>query len=551
MKTLKKLMPAISFIVLMAFLNLIMGCYYYKVGTGYDVPPERITEFQSKRNYIILHKGDIAWHFMDIKVNGDMLEGVWEELPNKHMKYKTTDSYGVNRYKKNSYVNESSVLNEVHIYTSELKKAENNSISVPITSITKIEIYDPAVGATTASWVFGTIGVFAAALAVIGIVYLLTKDSCPFIYTYNGTSYTFNGEIYAGAIYSSLERHDYMPLPDIKPVNHLYQLKISNELLERQYTNLAELLIIQHSKNTLALIDKYGAVQTISNPQAPLSTVSLNGNDYNQSMRVKDNDLFLFNEYDEQTNMNSLIMTFNNQENADTGKLVIHAKNSLWGDYVYGQFTELFGSYYNKWAEKQKRVPAEKNIKWMIEQGLPILVYLETETGWEYIDYFNLVGPLASRDMVMPIDLSKTEAKKVRIKLESGFMFWELDYAAMDFSNNIPVEVKRLKPSSAIDEKGYEVSNLLSADDKSYLEQFDVGNEVIVKYDAPTSNKDLKQTAFLHTKGYYERIRDYKGKPNVRYLKSFKRPGAFAEFSKEKFKEIYGSKFAFVKTNNN
>ena len=82
-----------------------------------------------------------------------------------------------------------------------------------------------------------------------------------------------NVEMYGGAIYSSLERDDYMPLPNLKDFNEEYQLKISNELQERQYTNLAELVVIQHPENSSVIIDKNGTIQTIISPFSPSKAI--------------------------------------------------------------------------------------------------------------------------------------------------------------------------------------------------------------------------------------------------------------------------------------
>ena len=100
------------------------------------------------------------------------------------------------------------------------------------------------------------------------------------------------------------------------------------------------------------------------------------------------------------------------------------------------------------------------------------------------------------------------------------------------------MEVNKIKPSTAFDEKDSDVRVQLSMSDYSYLEQPDAGNEVIVKYDAPIADEELRQTVVLHTRGYYERIRSYEEKPNVKYLKTFKNAGAMDMYSKKKYNEI-------------
>ena len=78
---------------------------------------------------------------------------------------------------------------------------------------------------------------------------MLTKSSSPFIYAYNGESYEFVGEIYSGAIHPPLERHDYLPLPVLQPVENEYSIKIANEIKEIQHTYLTELLVFDHPEN--------------------------------------------------------------------------------------------------------------------------------------------------------------------------------------------------------------------------------------------------------------------------------------------------------------
>lgn len=61
-----------------------------------------------------------------------------------------------------------------------------------------------------------------------------------------------------------------------------------------------------------------------------------------------------------------------------------------------------------------------------------------------------MVGPLAARDLVVPVDLRKHTGEEVRLRVESGFLFWELDYAAMDFTEDRPMALQVLKPSEVV-----------------------------------------------------------------------------------------------------
>jgi hypothetical protein len=406
-------------------------------------------------------------------------------------------------------------------------------------------VYDTHVGAT----VFSALGFIAIAAGLAALIIVATKSSCPFVYVGDGEDYTFTGEMYGGAIYPSLERDDYMPLPDFKPVDGQYHLRIANQLLEKQYTNLANLMIIEHPISSNVLLDKNGGIQTITNPDRPVISHSSTNRNVQSLISEKDSIAYLFNEdVNDGNDLSGLILSFNKPKNSKSAKLILNAKNSFWLDYAYGKFNEQFGTYFNTFAEKQKKVKSKKLNQWSLEQNIPLSVYIETESGWEFVDFFNSIGPLASRDIVMPIDLSRVKGENVNIKLECGFMFWEVDYAAMDFSENIPVKLSRITSTSAIDEKGNNVSALIATSDNKYLFQPEIGNVATIQYAAPTPLDGNTQSVFLHSRGYYEYIRNYENLPNIFTLQSFKEKGGFTRFSKNQYNEFISNKDLFAAT---
>lgn len=535
----------ISIILLILFINFIIGCTYYKV-TTLPNDPTLLDQLQKNKKYIILHQGSAAWHLKDISLNetSKELTGTIETLSTNHLYYLNTKPKGANSYNKKK---SGDPTYEVHIYASEYMEGGNSQITIPYGSVKKIEVYDSDKGANSASAVFTTLGVILGVLVLLGVIVALTKSSCPFVYVSDGNLYHFAGEIYGGAIYSSLERDDYLPLPEFKSKDGTYQIKISNELLERQYTDLAELILVEHPDYATAILDKNGNAITAFHPESPTIATSNHHSDCKHLVLKKDSSSFLFDKVDSKNEgLSELVMTFKKPKNAKKGKLILNAKNSYWLDYIFGKFNEEFGSYYNQFAEKQKSVPARKNIQWSLDQGIPLSVYLETEKGWKIVDYFNVMGPLASRDLIMPLDLSETKGGEIRLKLECGFMFWEIDYAAMDFSEDIPVKLNKLKPVTCIDENGKEVSSALASSDKDYLFQAEAGNEVTMTYVLPELKECSRRSLFLHSRGYYEYIRDYKGSPNIFTLNSFKKKGAFNAFSKERYFEFMDHSELFV-----
>ncbi|MDO8896732.1 MAG: hypothetical protein Q7V19_03710 [Bacteroidales bacterium] len=548
----KKYLPSISFFVLVTFLNMLISCSYYSVKKvpSHSIDQKLLNEYKIQQKYLILHQGDNVWHMENIVLdeNNQKLYFTPTGVTKDHLFYKNTKETGANRYKAN---NENPVI-EVHIYISEYALVDQNQFMIPMEAIQKIEVYDRDIGATTASYVFGALGVITGAFAIVMILVALLKSSCPFVYIHDGVAWHFVGETYGGAIYQPLERDDYMPLTGFKPIDNHYKLKISNELLERQYTDLARLIVVEHPLNSKVILDQNGAVQTLISAVMPTKALAQNNFDYVDQLTETDGNFYIFNTEDkENDDFSSLDMSFEKLLNASSAKLVLHAKNSLWLDYIFGRFNELFGTYYPKFAQNQHKAPAERMLKWQHDQGIPLSVFVETDNGWEKAGSFFSVGPLASRDLVMPLDLSNVKTENVNIRLQCGFMFWEIDYAALDFSDTVDVQISQLSPTSATDEKGNDVTDLLTTTDRNYLYQPDVGNEVVITYAAPAPNEGRAQTVFLHSRGYYEYIRDYKNKPDLSYLKSFRKEGAFTRFSKNHYNKLVTDKQFIVKALSN
>src|SRR5690606_28739879 len=167
---------------------------YYRVNTIDPLSNGAIIEqVRNKSKYIILHYEEKAWHLKDITLNeaSQELVGVLESLPSNHMYYKTAKGdKKANRYRSTNRLERP--IYEVHIYISSFPATMDTEVSIPFSSMSKVEVYDTHVGATVLSIVGTVIGI----AAVLGIIIAAIKSSCPLVYTYDGDSYSFQGEIF-------------------------------------------------------------------------------------------------------------------------------------------------------------------------------------------------------------------------------------------------------------------------------------------------------------------------------------------------------------------
>lgn len=523
---------------MLAIINLSCSNYFKPVTANTGSPSETgkaITAAGDK--YFILRQGTSSYALKNVSVdNINMtLNATLEPVGDLHLVYVETkrESYRYNQQK------ESDVLNEVHIYSKNTTLPDiNKTFTLPLDQIEKIEVIEHDKSRTTSSYVLGGVGIGLGVVAVAAVIVALTKSSCPFVSVYDGEKYNVQGELFGGAVNKNLERSDYLPLK-IKPVQGEFRIRLSNELKERQYTNFADLVVIEHPDHVQAVFGTDGKIHTLTNPVPPTAAMLNNSRNILNSLGLEDGLTCNFDDTLISSAVNEVTLSFQPPASCQRSKLVLQVKNAYWFDYLFGEFTRNFGNRYAEWQKKQNSRSPEKMLQWISDQHIPLTVSVSTETGWKVLTEVKTTGPLTNRRVIIPVDFNTKSNEPVRIKLSTGFMFWEMDYAAMDFSADVAVTSTTLHPVYAVDEKGNDVLAGLSGDDANYVAQPEPGNYAILKYQYDkTVLPGSSYSVVFSTKGYYEPVREYGGKANTKFLRNFKEPGALAAFSKNKYQSI-------------
>ena len=549
----------VAYILLFSCVNLFVGCNRFYRPVVVNIPSlnnkqASLKQLTDEDRYFILRKGDRSYSLNNIVYNQPemTLTADVDQVSPDHNLY--IQAQKKNRYTYVKSKQQDVVLKEVHLFVADtLTIPATGRYILGFSDIQKIEIIKFDEGKTNSSYVLGTIGFVLGAVLVAAIIAVATYEepeptttsSCPFISTYDGENYVLQGELYGGAIFPQLQRDDYLPL-QTQPINNIYSLKISNELQEIQHTDFADLLVVEHNPNYKISIGPNGQVHSVSNPQAPVKAMLNDQMEVSTALLTKDSRSCLFNGVNNAGNAEELNLTFKNDLRKTNAKLLLNLKSSSWFDNLYGEFTSGFGSYYPFWIKKQSKQPVENLEKWMNDQNIPLTVSVNTSQGWKVVTKLKTIGPLLNRELVIPLNIPADEFTEV--KLSSGYLFWEVDFAAMDFSEDMPITIQRLKPYEAINERGADVLPEILHADKKFLNQPNTGDATIIKYKSPKASAGKIQTVFLHGSGYYEHLRNYTGTPKTAFLKSFKKPGALTAFSKRRFSETWNTLASTQKT---
>lgn len=379
------------------------------------------------------------------------------------------------------------------------------------------------------------IGLFPLTILLISLIHPThAQQLCPSVYADNADGRVFEGEIFAGATSYQLERNDWLPLPHLKSDLGVYRTAIVNETPQVQHINLLELAVVDHPKNTEVLFDKYGAFHTLELIQRPRMAVDQNGRDLQRFFADKD-DLVYYGNFDRQSPdaEETMVFEFRRTHGIMEAKLVIDAKNSVWLDEAYGRYLAQYGLSLGQQLNQSN----DKLQKWMLEQSIPLKVWIETAPGmWKLEGWFNLAGAKNMRRDVLMIDLTNVPAETVRIKLTTGFLFWEIDRVGMDFSTDLPVLRQLVPPVKVVDLKGNEFVQSTLSDDPLYLNMTATGDAVTAVFMAPNKHEGLQRTTFLHSKGYYDLLLDpHQTQPSADDLTRLSEPNHFPVFARDQW----------------
>ncbi len=421
----------------------------------------------------------------------------------------------------------------------------SESFEIPLSDISRIEEYQ----FDEAGTMILTLVAILAVPAIIFIVIMIAKGtSCPFVYSGAGDNAVFEGEIFSGATRPNMERDDWLPLRHLSPKNGQYQIRITNEVKEIQHTDLAELMLVDHPIETKVLFDKYGKVHTITEEQLPLMAVDRNSKDVLPFIQSRDSLRFMTSDVEGTADgLEWVDLTFLRPVKADQAKLIIRAKNNMWLDLAYSLFVDEQGVYAQRIKEEGLKKTKSEGEAWMLDQYIPLAVLLETSPGeFTQVDWFNLAGPMALREDILLLDLSEVQGDQIRIRLQAGFMFWELDHIAIDYQPDKEVLVQTLPAVEAKDQHGLSQREALRADDGLYYDQPEIGDAVTLTFDVPDLNSGLIRSAFLHARGHYEILREpSRRRPSKSYLAKFRERGRFTRFALEQYQLLNQRGYSF------
>jgi len=388
---------------------------------------------------------------------------------------------------------------------------------------------------------FVTVGVIALIGLVLAVIVALTKDSCPFIYSWDGEQYVFDAEPYGGAITRGLERDDYGELEHLRADGGVYKLRITNEVRETQYTNLLELWVVDHAPGTRVIPDEWGNLHTISDYQTLVTATDGNGRDLTPWLTEKD--LMIWEPEavpgPEGELRQQIVMTFPKPRGATQARLLANVATGLWGSYMISEMLELRGNQVDEWYRHMDSTPAavDSLYFWNIREGTYVLALeVETADGWTVRGLLPGGGPFIAEDRIVPLDLAGTSGGELKIRIQPPKGYWSLNWFAIDYGSDQAAIVDTLHPLQAVDHDGRDVLAALQETDDAYYEMPTYGDYGLIEFSAPDERIGMDRTVILHSRGYYKLHLEPTGEPDIATLQRLIwEPGYAAMFAAERY----------------
>jgi len=396
-------------------------------------------------------------------------------------------------------------------------------------------------GAMTLMGIGALVGV---GLLVTVLIVAATKESCPFVYSWDGEQYVFDAEPYGGAVTKGLERDDYSELEHLRPDMGLYRLMVTNEVSETQYTNQMRILVVDHPPDTRVKVDEFGRMYSFARMEAPRSARDRSGRDLLPWLAATDRVIWESYAVPDSNGgvREDIDLTFSKPRGVTAAFLVTNLATGQWGSHMIRELLSLRGGALNEWyqAIDAQGTSLDSLQAWNVQNELYVLkIHVKEPDGWMVRGLVPGGGPFIAEDRVVPLDISQVSGDSLEIRIRPPRGFWALNSFAVAYGSSEEFTVEVTTPLSARTSDGRDALPALLASDDDYYVMPNTGDQGYVSFSAPPLRPGMSRTLMLHTRGYYRLHLTPPGTPDLAALHQIAYvPDAAAHLAADRFAEL-------------
>jgi Tol biopolymer transport system component len=350
-----------------------------------------------------------------------------------------------------------------------------------------------------------------------------TPHSCPLVYSWDGKHWRLDSGTFGGAIVRALTRTDLDNLDFATPQNGVLRLKLADELNETDYIDGIDVLAVDHDSGVTVAPDGAGRLYSLGRMTEPTGAWDFRGGDVLSQIKAADGRNWESSPAARDTARTADIrdgieLSFPKPDRARTARLVVDANNSPWAAVMMQAFVAAHGRATQAWYDSLDAAPTlARQMFAKLAREAFLSVSVRIDEHWEQQGTVWEAGPEVVKRQVVPLDLSRVRGHTVQIRLESVPSFWLIDHVALDVSHPRPLRVTRLSATTALDQRGRNVLDLLAPVDGRFL-KMETGEFAELRYQVPKLRTGQVRTFLVQSTGYYRIHSPEVGDPDLALL---------------------------------
>ena len=418
-----------------------------------------------------------------------------------------------------------------------LEKKGADLIKIPLDQIDHVDVFARNAKGRVWGAAIGAVVDAGALLILLSNFSFDLGSFCPYVYSYDGESYRLEAEMCSGAYYKGAECTDWAVLRYLKPTNGVYTLKLANELDETDFIDRLSLLLFDLSEERHICATEEGDFFAVADLQAPRSANTSDGADQKMALQYKDDAFWLSNPFihDPECDANridGLELCFEKPANAASAVLLLNLRNTPWAALQQQVLLDMYGQ--ERYAQLDTDTVAQHILSAAsVRENLLHFSVWDGEQ-WQETGVVNFVGPAVDREVAKEINLKHLKSDVLRVRLECPAGYWMLNSVQASFSYTRINPSSELFPSSATNQNGQDVGNLLRESDGQYLSMPAGKGRLNLTFTAPPQASGTMRTAMVRCSGYYAPQMTTKGTADDRLLAQLlHEPGAYRRWRQQ------------------
>ncbi len=333
---------------------------------------------------------------------------------------------------------------------------------------------------------------------------------CLYVYSISDDGSSLDHLAYPFSVLPSWEEYSYGTMRSLSPASDgTLRLRLSEELPEISYVNNVRLLAVDHPSNVEVMPDADGNLHTLQDKRPVTSCVTEDGSDCTSLVESEGSGEYLLALEEVQKSelddiYDELVLTFEKPESAKGAKIILRGRESGLITFIWWSMLERIGR--NNMDEFLSGLEGDSLVSALFEraadQKAKVSIGVWDGSAWRYLasEYLAFSKHGNMGEILIPVN-GLPHSRELKIKLVYAVGTFAIDYAAADYSDDLPLEATELELKSAI-KSGRDVIALLGDNDDLHLNLVE-GEQADLIFSDPPETPDLERTYVIGVSGHY------------------------------------------------